>query len=185
LKYRTNHPYVTFSLHICTRQSAIEDLKSFRADIALVYDPEIGAEFNSLCVIPQPLHVQFHQSHPIADVCDGELRLSECLNWPLAISTIQNGVRYRLEQAALRSSLTLNVAVESDNFYFLRRIVEQGELISFTVPAGLNVPNDTLLHRPLQSDDVSAGMLHIATLRNRHLPVAAAKIADQLMNSVS
>lgn len=183
LKYRAEHPNVTFSLRVCTRHSSIEELKSFNADISMVYEPEITADFNSLAAVEQQLHAQFSASHPLNK--EGTVRLRDCLEWPLALPTRNNGIRHQLEQAVAQKSIELNIAIESDNFHFLRKVVQQGDFMSFTLPAGLEDNDQLLLHRPIDRNDVKPGMLHVGTLKNRHLPVPAAKFAEQLIETVS
>lgn len=208
-KYRALHPAVTFSIRVCTRYTAVTDLKSFDADIAIVFEPDTNSDFQTVCSVPQQLHAQFAASHPLAK--KESVRLRDCFAWPLALPTRSNGVRHLLEKAAARSSVSMNVAIESDNFYFLRRVLSHDELVSFTMPSGLpsdsasgssDLPVDSragsqaglqagqagsgsgLVHRPVDTRDVPEGVLKLGQLKGRHLSVAAAKFLEQLSNSV-
>jgi len=183
LKYQNEHPNVTFSLRVCTRSSAAAELQSFNADIAMVFDPELTTDFRTLACTAQSLHVQFRRSHPLNK--QGPVRLRDCLMWPQALPTKNNGIRHILEKAVAARSAELNVAIESDNFYLLRKMVQQSKMISFTLPAGLDDENEALLHRRIDDQDLPSAQLHIAILKNRHLPVAAAKFAEQLVGSIS
>lgn len=180
-KYRSQHPAVTFSINVCTRQSAIVELQSFNADIAVVFEPDASADFHTVCSVPQQIHAQFKASHPLAK--KETLRLRDCLEWPLALSTRNNGIRHLLEEAAIRISNPVQIAIESDNFYLLRQAVTNSELVSFTLPAGI-LKDDSLVHRPVDVKDMPAGMLHFGQLKGRHLSVAAAKFLEQLSNNV-
>lgn len=178
--YRHQHPQISFSVRVCTRYSAITELQSFNADLAIVFEPEITPEFESVGVFPQHLYAQYNQHHALAG--DGAIRLRDCLQWPLALPTKENGIRHLLERSAAPLSCTPNVAVESDNTYLLQRVVETGDLVSFSFSAGLPINDDNALlrHRPVSDTDVEPGMLHIGRLKGRHLSVAAAKFIDQL-----
>jgi len=81
-------------------------------------------------------------------------------------------------------SSELNVAIESDNFYLLRRVIEHDDMVSFSVTAGLPEKDSELAHRPVDLRDITTGMLHIGQLKGRHLSVAASKFLEQLTQSL-
>jgi len=134
--------------------------------------------------VPQQLHALFSRSHEIKG--DGALRLWDCLQWPLALPTKSNGVRHLIERSAANLSSSLDVAIESDNFYLLSTVIEQSDLVSFTLPAGLptDPDNSKLANRPVDLQDVPAGMLHVGQLKGRHLSVAASKFLEQLTQTL-
>jgi len=183
--YRVKHPNVSFSLRVCTRHTASSELQSFNADLVVVFEPELTADFQSILSVPQQVHVQFCKSHDLEG--EGPVRLWDCLQWPLALPTKNNGVRHLVEKSAANLSSTLSVAIESDNFYLLRRVIEQGNLVSFSVPAGLPAmrSESKLDHRPVDLQDIPAGMLHIGQLKGRHLSVAASKFIEQLAGTLA
>lgn len=207
-KYRSQHPGVTFSLRVCTRQSALDELKSFNADIALVFEPELSTDFESVLTKPQRMYALLPKTHPLNrdengnqlslekhpnddvplndDVKLDELRLRDCLEYSLALPTINNGVRHLLELAAARLSTRLDIAIESDNSYLLHRLIEQGNLLSFVAEAGIQSSDTNVFsHRPINNNDMPEGSLHIGKLKGRHLPVAASKFLEQLCETVS
>ncbi len=183
--YRSQHPNVTFSVNVCSRDTAMSELKSFNADIAVVLEPDLSADFQTILSVPQQIQVQYPRSHDLEG--DSPVRLWDCLQWPLAMPTRSNGVRYLIEQSATNLSSTLDVAIESDNFYLLRRVIEESNLVSFTVPVGLPKPDkkSPIGSRPVDSRDIPPGNLHIGLLKGRHLSVAASKFLDQLTQSLS
>jgi len=183
--YRAQHPDVSFSLTVCTRQTAALELQSFNADLAVVFEPELTPDFQTILSVPQQIYVQFRRSHELQG--EGDVRLWDCLQWPLALPTKNNGVRHLVEKSAANMSSTLSVAIESDNFYFLRRVIEQDNLVSFSVPAGLPAKQkDSVLdHRPVDLQDIPVGMLHVGQLKGRHLSVAASKFLEQLTGALA
>jgi hypothetical protein len=73
------------------------------------------------------------------------------------------------------------VALEADNFEFLRRYPAQERLITFQIPIGLSKEADEgVVTRPVDTRDVPEGSLYLCQLRGRTLPVAAAKFAAQM-----
>jgi len=184
LNYRTQHPEVTFELKVCTRQTASSELQSFNADLAVVFEPELTPDFQTIISVPQQLYALFSRSHELQG--ESVVRLRDCLQWPLALPTRSNGVRHLIEKSAANLSSSLDVAIESDNFYLLSTVIGQSDLVSFTVPAGL--PKDgnssNLDYRPVDLQDIPTGMLHVGQLRGRHLSVAASKFLEQLTQTL-
>ncbi len=184
-KYRAEHPQITFNIRVCTRYTAITELQSFNADIAVVFEPEMTPDFDAVYSMPQQLHVQYRHGHPLSELND--LRLRDCLQWPLALPTKNNGIRHLLDRSAITLSATPDVAIESDNTFLLQRVIESSDLVTFSFSGGL--PNHdqktTLAHRPINSMDSAPGMLCIGQLRGRHLSVAAAKFLQQLSSDLA
>jgi len=183
-RYQQEHPNVTFSVRVCTRDSAAQELRSFNADIALAFDPEQSSDFQTLASCPQNLLAQFHCQHELNQA--GNVRLIDCLTQPLALPTRSNSIRLILEKAAIKHSAQLNVNFESDNFYLLRSMIKQRKLISFTLPIGVHAnDNDEIEHRNIDERDIAPAMLHVGALKGRHLSVAAAKFADQISQVIA
>jgi len=182
-KYREKHPNITFDIRMCTRYTAITELQSLHADIAVVFEPDITPDFETVYSSPQPLHVQFRQGHPISE--NNELRLRHCLEWPLALPTKNNGIRYLFNKSLLGHSAQANVSIESDNSYLLQRVIENSDLLTFSFALTGSDQNGTLDHRPISTLDVQPGHLCVGQLKGRHLSVAAAKFLQQLTSDLS
>lgn len=184
-KYRAEHPQITFNIRVCTRYTAITELQSFNADIAVVFEPEMTPDFDAVYSMPQQLHVQYRHGHPLSELND--LRLRDCLQWPLALPTKNNGIRHLLDRSAITLSATPDVAIESDNTFLLQRVIESSDLVTFSFSGGLPNSNQktSLAHRPINSMDSDPGTLCIGQLRGRHLSVAAAKFLMQLSSDLA
>lgn len=182
-KYQREHPNVTFSVRVCTRESAAKELKNFDADIALVFDPEQSHDFHSMTQCPQNLLAQFHHQHELNQT--GSVRLHDCLASPLALPTRSNSIRLILERAAAKHSITMNVNFESNNFYLLKTMVKQNNLVSFSLPIGSHSDDNEIEQRIIDERDIPPAMLHVGTLKGRHLPVAAAKFAEQIAQVIA
>jgi DNA-binding transcriptional LysR family regulator len=181
--YRNEHPAVTFDVLVRDRAAAEQALIDISADLALVFEPIRMTEFQVLLTIRQPVHAVMQSTHPLA-MAD-RVRLRDCLRFPVALPTAPYGVRHLLELAVRRTSLNLQPAVESDSFDFLRHYAGEESLISFQLPIGLpvNDGDDGIVHRPIDVRDVPAGFLYFGQLRNRTLPVAAARFAIQMQET--
>lgn len=178
-RYRRNHPAVTFGVSLRDREAAEQALVDMSADIALVFEPVRLREIQVLYSVRQPMHVVMPVDHPLAKKY--VVRLRDCAPYPIGLPTRQYGVRELIDLALLRSSVTLQVVVESDSFEFLRRYPRHENLVSFQIPVGLpRMPDEGVMSRPVDRRDVPEGQLYLCQLRGRTLPVAAAKFAAQI-----
>jgi DNA-binding transcriptional LysR family regulator len=180
-KYRSQHPFVTFSVQVRDRAAAEEALLDRSADLALVFEPVQLADFQTLLAVKQSVWVLMPKDHPLAH--KPILRMRECLRFPVGLPTKQYGVRHILEASARRISLNLAPVVESDSFDYLRyQAVEEG-IITFQIEIGLplNLESIGLVACKLDERDVPDGVLYVGQLKGRTLPVAGAKFANQIL----
>lgn len=183
--YRAEHPAVTFGVHLRDRAAAEQALVDFSADIALVFEPVRLSEVQVLASIRQTICAVMAADHPLAE--KPMLRLSDCIDWSVGLPLAPFGVRHLIDQALLHSSVDVSVALESDSFEFLRRYPAHEGLISFQIPIGLPSieGQDGLTVRPMDRRDLQEGVLYLCQLKDRTLPVAAAKFAIQLERALA
>ena len=114
------------------------------------------------------------------------MRLGECLNYDVALPTSPIGVRHLLEVALKNSSRSLEPVMESDSFDLLRQYAQYEQVVTFQIAVGLDElhGSDGLVAIPLDLKDVPPGIMSIGQLRQRTLPVAAAKFANQLTEAL-
>jgi DNA-binding transcriptional LysR family regulator len=184
-RYRADHPGVSFSVFIGGRQLAATSLGDFSADLALVFEPEPNSGVQILLEVPQQLHALMTTDHPLAG--RQLLRLSDCAQFPLALPSQRSGIRHLLERAAVRLSLPLNVAVESDSADFLLKCLHTEPLIAFQIPVAFSGkgPGEGFCAVPVHTNDISLGSLQLAQQRGRTLPVAAARFAASISDGLS
>ncbi|MEM8553728.1 MAG: LysR family transcriptional regulator [Pseudomonadota bacterium] len=179
-QYRASHPAVTFAVALRDREAAEQALVDHTADLALVFEPVRLREVQVISSVRQGLHGVMAADHPLAG--QDQLRLRDCAQWPIGLPTAPFGVRNLLDAALMHKTLSLNVALESDSFEFLRNYPMHENMVTFQIPIGLPVPGllPDLITRPVDTRDVPEGTLYLCQLRGRALPVAAAKFASQL-----
>ncbi len=183
--YRYAHEAVTFKTLLRDRAAAEQALVDLSADLALVFEPVRLMEFDVMLTIRQPLHVIMSRNHPLAS--DGEIRLRECLEYPIALPTENYGVRHLLEAATRRTTHQINPVVESDSFEFLRHHAVAENILAFQIEIGLPTffDDSELVSRQLDFRDVPPGLLYFGQLRSRSLSVAAARFAHQMMEALA
>lgn len=178
-RYRAAHPAVTFDVRVRDRAAAEQALVDMSADIALVFEPVRLREVQVLISVRQPVFAVMAAGHPLASA--DTVRLRDCAGYPVALPPAQYGVRHLVDLALMRSSVELQIALESDSFEFLRRYPGREPIVSFQIAVGL--PRDAgegIVSRPVDKRDVPEGLLYLCQLRGRTLPVAAAKLAKQM-----
>lgn len=184
-KYRSQHPFVTFSVQVRDRAAAEDALLDRSADLALVFEPVQLADFQTLLAVKQSVWVLMPKDHPLAH--KPILRLRECLRFPVGLPTKQYGVRHILEASARRISLNLAPVVESDSFDYLRYQAAEEGIITFQIEIGLplNLESIGLVACKLDERDVPDGVLYVGQLKGRTLPVAGAKFANQILAALA
>lgn len=182
--YRRDHPGVTFSVRVRDRTAAEAALVDHTADLALIFEPVRLSEVQILGSARQTVHAVMAADHPLA--VRETLRLRDCAAFPVALPTVQYGVRHLIDLALVKSSVALRVVMDVDHFEFLRRYPAQEPLISFQIPIGLppDPGPESIVSRPLDPRDVPEGRLYLCQLRGRTLPVAAAKFAAQVARTL-
>ena len=184
-RFRHQHPAVTFSLYLRDRKAAEETLLDNSVDLAIVFEPVHMNELQVLLCKEQQLYEIMPIDHALAE--KKELKLSECANYPLGLPTSEYGVRKILDFKANWSRLDLSPAVESDSFEFLRNHVINEGSITFQIEIGLpNILKEIgLVAIPLSKADMAAGSLYLIQKKSRTLPTAAARFAEQLIQTLS
>lgn len=184
-RFRHQHPAVTFSLYLRDRKAAEETLLDNSVDLAIVFEPVHMNELQVLLCKEQQLYAIMPIDHALAE--KKELKLSECANYPLGLPTSEYGVRKILDFKANWSRLDLSPAVESDSFEFLRNHVINEGSITFQIEIGLpNILKEIgLVAIPLSKADMAAGSLYLIQKKSRTLPTAAARFAEQLIQTLS
>ena len=129
--YRAEHPYVDFSVNVCGRHEATDRLLDFSADFAVIVEPDITADMSVLMNVPQAVYALMAKDHPLAGRT--KLNLSDCAQFPLALPSRRSGLRATIERAAMRQSVSLWAAIESDSVDFLVKALDDNRLLGFQV----------------------------------------------------
>ena len=133
---------------------------------------------------PQRIHALVEKNHDLAN--SNNLRISDCADYPLALPTKRNAVRIMLETESAKRNLILQRVLESDNFSCLSNYVMLEDAIAFQIAMGLpaNLENSGLVSVTCDTRDFPEGKVVLSQLKGRNLPVAAAKFAEMLCNTL-
>jgi len=193
-RYRQEHPGVSFSARIIGRREAATHLSNFSADIAIAFEPERLPEFQVVAEVQQRVHLRCSKHHPlVAQLLQKssqravrrqktqQVRLSDCIGWPVALPTERNGLRHLLERQSAQLGFTLKPTIESDSINFLERCLNDERTIGFQIPIGFsNLQSTERVNLQIDERDVPAGRLVLGHLKGRTLSVAAARFMDRV-----
>ena len=183
--YRKEHPAVTFSVRVSDRISAVDELTSFDADLAVVFESVRTPEFQPLARVVQPLKAIMATTHPLAE--KEVLGWSDLLSTPVVLPTPANGIRYLLDESQLRKGDELKKIIESDNFDFIRSYLLHEHCITFQLPIGLpsDLQQSDYVARDIDPRAVPSGNLYVGQLKGRVLPVAAALFSNAIVKALN
>ena len=183
--YRAEHPGVTFRIDQRIRGSAERALGDYSADIALLFEPENLTHVQVLHSSPQPIQAVLAAGHPLSG--RAELRLYECLDFPILLPDEKSGLRRVLEALAGRLGVELRPALQSASPDLVWRQMTVPESITFRAPVDMPADVDQLglVIRPLVERGAVEGTLFAGQLRGRTLPVASARFMEQLIAAMA
>jgi DNA-binding transcriptional LysR family regulator len=183
--FQRSSPRIDFEVSISDHERAMRALATLEVDVVLVFRPPPLPNFQALLTIRQPLVAVMAESHPLA--AKSVVRLSECRQYPLALPERSFGGRQLLDEVASRTGLSLDPAVQSNSFEFLRGCLLHNDAISFQIEVGAlpaHLAAYGIVCRALDPRDVPVGNLVLGQLRERNLPVAAAMFCEHLKTSL-
>ena len=115
-----------------------------------------------------------------------ELRLRDCLSYPLVLPSKAYGVRHLMDAAAASKGHSLTPVVETESFDLIRHYVTRENAVGFQIPIGLSTQEqDSIAHLPLSKKDIPAGRLLLGQMKGRALPVASSKFGQQLVAALA
>jgi hypothetical protein len=126
----------------------------------------------------QKLVATMHRDHPLAQ--KAELKIRDCMDYPLVLPGREIGGRQLLDRFLTRSSVKLRPVVESNSFEFMRGYLYHEQAITFQIAIGAVTDGDALVAREISDRGFPKGLLVLASLRGRQLPVIAHAFAEHL-----
>lgn len=178
--YRKEFPGVTFDVNAMNREDVEQQLIDHHADLIVVFQPTKLSEVHTLIHAQQNVHCVMSRDHPLAD--HETIQLTDCSQYGLLMSKRGDGVRELMENASARKGLRCDPTIESNDPAFLERIAMEGGGLSFAIPIGISQfhTKTRLTSVPMKMGEVEQGFLFVGQLRNRTLPVAAAKFVEDI-----
>lgn len=181
--YRARFPYVHFDVRVQDHNRAMESLASYEVDLVLVFRPPYLPNFRPLMLFEQRLVAVMPSHLPLA--AKKVIRLRDCAPYPVALAEQGIGGRQLLDEVLERGNFRFDIVAQSNSFEFLRHLVMRDNVISFQIQIGaLSDEERGIITREIDERDAPRGDLVLGQLRGRNLPVASAKFAEQLSQSL-
>jgi DNA-binding transcriptional LysR family regulator len=122
--------------------------------------------------------------HPLAN--RRELRLRDCLSYPLALGDATLAGRALIEQVLAEASFELDPRLVSNSVEAMKAFVRinRGICFQFRKPGKAAVPPGDMIAVPLVDAPLLQAKLYLATRRGRVLPVAAAAFVELLKSTL-
>ena len=179
-RFRRANPGIGFKVRICDRQAVVAALRSFDADLGVVYNVQPSADLTTLFQVEQRLCAVMAAKHPL--VAQETVKMRDCLQYPLAMPDRSLGGRALLEGFFARSSLKPKVVLESNSFEMLRNYVRSNDAVSFQIQVGtpLARAQDGVSARLIEERAFPRQPLTVAQLKGRHLPQPALRFLTAL-----
>lgn len=177
--FRKRHSLVGFQIGVADHVQALNALRMFDTDIALVFNLSEEPDVEPIAEFEQRLCIIMHRSHPLAKET-GPLKLKECSDYPIVMPNREIGGRQLLDRFLARRSLRLQPVVECNSFEFLRGYLHYEQALSFQIHIGAVHDGGPFVSRDIEDRGFPKGKLTLATLRGRQLPVIAYSFIEHL-----
>ena len=181
-RFRGHHPLVAVQAHIGDHLQAVQALRDFEMDLALVFNLATEPDIERIAEFEQKLVATLHRDHPLAQ--KPELRIRDCIDYPLVLPEQDIGGRQLLDHFLASSSIKLRPVVESNSFEFMRGYLYHEQAITFQIAIGAVTDGGALVAREISDRGFPKGLLVLASLRNRQLPVVAHAFSEHLRTAL-
>jgi DNA-binding transcriptional LysR family regulator len=181
-RFREAHPLAVYAVRIGDHYQALQALRAYDADLALVFNLDPETDIDVMAAFDQQLMAVMHRDHPLAG--QPGVRLRDCANYPLVMPNRDIAGRQLIERFLARSSLKLQPVVESNSFEFLRGCLYHGQAITFQISVGVVTDGGELVARRIEDRQLAHGRLVLARLRGRQLPVIAHTFGEHLIKTL-
>jgi DNA-binding transcriptional LysR family regulator len=163
----------------------IETLIADRVDLILTHDAPRKKDVAIIASARQALCAMVVPDHPLARL--NELRLRDCLAFPLALADTTLAGRALIEQVLAMSSFDLDPRLVSNSVEAMKAFahMNRGVCFQFRKPGKAPIPPGDMIAIPLIDPPLLQAKLILATRRSRVLPVAAAAFAEQLRSTLA
>ena len=179
LEYQKQFPGVDFSIVVADPVESEQALLSYEVDLAILFSALPTESFETIARVEQNVFAIMAPEHPLAG--RGKLRLSQCIDYPLALHDSSFSVGQILEAHAHSSRLPLHAAIKSNSFILLQNYILNSNAVGFEIEIGLTDDEASdLVKKPIFLNNANKISVQLIQLRGRTLPVAAAKFAQQI-----
>lgn len=177
--FKKKHPLVEFQVQVGDHCRALDSLRTFESDLALIFHLTPETDIRRLDELSQPLCLVMHRDHPLA-AQQGPVKLKQCLDYPLVLPARDIAGRQLLDAFLAQRSIKLRPTIESNSFEFLLGYLRYEQALTFQIEIGVARVESELVSRQIDDRGFPSANLVLASLQNRQLPVVAYAFAEYL-----
>jgi DNA-binding transcriptional LysR family regulator len=183
-RFQATHPYVRFHVRIGAPEELAAALADDQVDLILTHEMPRKKDIAVIAVARQALCAMVVPDHPLARL--DELRLRDCLAYPLALADATLAGRGLIEQVLARASFDLDPRLVSNSVEAMKAFahMNRGVCFQFRNPGKALIPPGDMIALPLVDPPLLQARLLLATRRSRVLPVAAAAFVEQMKSEL-
>jgi DNA-binding transcriptional LysR family regulator len=182
-EFQADHPNVRFNVQIGAPDELVSALVADQADLILTHYPPPRKHAVIAAAAKQVVCAHMAPDHPLAG--RAELRLRDCISYPLALADSTLSLRMLIEQLLAESSFDLDPQVVSNSFEVMQAFarINRGIYFQFRKPSAGPIRSGDMVAVPLIDAPLLQAKLFLATRRGRVLPIAAAAFVEQFEES--
>jgi DNA-binding transcriptional LysR family regulator len=179
-RFQAEHPNVRFNVRIGVPEELTAVLIADQVDLILTHYPPPRKHVAMIAVAEQALCALMVRDHPLAGRSD--LRLRDCLAYPLALGDATLAGRALIEQVLAQASFDLDPRLVSNSVETMKAFarMNRGICFQFRKPGEAVIPLGDMIALPLIDPQLLQAKLILATRRGRVLPIAAASFVELL-----
>ena len=179
-KFQAEHPNVRFNVRIGAPEELTSVLVADQVDMILTHYPPPRKHVAVVATADQALCVLMIRDHPLAR--RSNLRLRDCLAYPLALGDASLAGRALIEQVLAQASFDLDPRLVCNSVETMKAFarMNRGICFQFRKPGEALIPPGDMIALPLVDPPLQQAKLILATRRGRVLPIAAATFVEHL-----
>jgi len=179
-RFQAAHRNVRFNVRIGVPEELVGALIADQVDLILTHHPPPKKNVTVVAAAGQALCALMVANHPLAE--RDELRLRDCLAYPLALGDASLAGRALIEQALAQASFELEPRLVSNSVEAMKSFARMngGICFQFRKPGKAPIPPGDMVAVPLVDAPLLQAKLFLAIRRGRVLPVAAAAFVELL-----
>jgi DNA-binding transcriptional LysR family regulator len=184
-QFQAAHRNVRFNVRIGAPEELASALIADQVDLILTHYPPPKKNVAIVAAAEQALCALMVFDHPLAG--RDELRLRDCLAYPLALGDATLAGRALIEQVLARASFELDPRLISNSVETMKAFarMNRGVCFQFRQPGKAPIPPGDMIAVPLIDAPLLQARLFLATRRGRVLPVAAAAFVELLETALA
>lgn len=181
--FRAENPGIAITVRSQTEIGVERDLATGECDLGLAYSWPNGTGITASEMFPTRLGVVVSGRHPLAG--HDFLRLSEIVNWPIALADESVTINHLISEAFAVAGYPLRTAYLSNSIELLKSIARSGDAITFLsrIDVEEDLKDGQLVYVPIHGRDVQSHELRLGRRRDK-VPGHEVELAEECIRKV-